>query len=287
MHHDLWDYDNASPSALVTVRRSPDPEVESATEAEIPAVLQATKTGMLFVLHRETGEPLFEVVERPVPASDVPGEEAWPTQPFSTAIGPLSPHRVTAQDAFGVTDEEREACRDIIGGLRNEGVFTPPSLQGTLVMPSNIGGAHWGGLTFDPVRQIAVIPVNRHAAMVQLIPAEGFSRDSAEAESDRLGLRYEYNIMVGTPYAMRRRSLRSPSGIPCTPPPFGALVAVSLATGERLWESPLGRMPAGDSETLRLLPDNAGSINLGVRSRPPGDWCSSRRQMIRRSGPSI
>jgi quinoprotein glucose dehydrogenase len=263
VHHDLWDYDNASPPALVTLRRSGEPDGGPQAEIEIPAVLQATKTGMLFVLHRETGEALFEVEERPVPASDVPGEETWPTQPFTAAIHPLSPHQVTPEDAFGVTEEEREACREILGALRNEGIFTPPSLQGTLVMPSTIGGAHWGGLTFDPVRQIAVVPVNRHAAMVQLIPAEGFSRDSAEAESGRLGLGYEYNIMVGTPYAMRRRSLRSPSGIPCTPPPFGALVAVSLATGERLWETPLGRMPVGDSETLRLLPDNAGSINLG------------------------
>lgn len=251
VHHDLWDYDNASPPAAVTLRRG---------AASVPAVLQATKTGQLFVLHRETGEPLFPVEERPVPASDVPGERAWPTQPFS-AIAPLSPHAVTANEAWGVTPEDRAACRALIAELRNEGVFTPPSLRGTLALPSNIGGAHWGGVAFDPNRQIAVVPVNRIASMVQLIPAEGFDRRAAERESDRLGLGYEYNVMVGTPYAMRRRFLRGPSGAFCSPPPWGALVAVDLETGEHVWDVPLGTLPAVNEATGDAR--DYGSPNLG------------------------
>src|SRR5205823_1232942 len=118
--------------------------------------------------------------------------------------------------------------------LRNDGIFTPPSVRGTFVMPSNIGGAHWGGVAVDPVRQIAVVPVNRIAAVVQLIPREGFHHEQAMAEDKRLGRDYEYNGMWGTPYVMRRRILLSPGGLPCTPPPFGTLVAIDLKTGRRL-----------------------------------------------------
>ncbi|MFN0177873.1 MAG: pyrroloquinoline quinone-dependent dehydrogenase [Gemmatimonadales bacterium] len=251
VHHDLLDYDNASPPALVTLSRNGRP---------VPAVLQATKTGMLFVLHRETGTPIFPVEERPVPASDIPGERTWPTQPFTVVTPPLSPHRFALDQVWGVTDADRSACRAAIEGLRNDGVFTPPSVGGTLVMPSNIGGAHWGGVAVDPLRQIAVVPVNRIAAIVELIPREGFDREARRAEDRRLGHDFEYNMMVGTPYVMRRRMLLAPSGLPCTPPPFGALVAVDLRTGGRLWEVPLGTI------TGLVPPDRAASV------RP--DWGS-------------
>jgi quinoprotein glucose dehydrogenase len=252
VHHDLWDYDNASPPALATIARD---------GRRIPAVLQATKTGMLFVLHRETGEPLIRVEERPVPASDVPDEHAWPTQPFSAIT--LSPHGATADDAWGATDADRAACRALIAELRSEGIFTPPSLRGTLARPSNIGGAHWGGVALHPERQVAVVPVNTIASMVQLIPDDGFDDDSAEAESDRLDAGYEYTQMEGTGYVMRRRFLRAPSGAFCTPPPWGALVAVNLATGERAWEASLGSMAAAGPPT--------GSPNLGGPIVTAGD----------------
>ncbi|HET8622342.1 MAG TPA: PQQ-binding-like beta-propeller repeat protein, partial [Gemmatimonadales bacterium] len=129
VHHDLWDYDNASPPALVSLRRE---------GREVPVVLQATKTGMLFVLHRETGELLFPVEERTVPASSVPGERAWPTQPFSS-LPPLSPHtRVDPDSVWALSAGDSAACRSMIQGLRNEGIFTPPSLEGTVVVPGNV-----------------------------------------------------------------------------------------------------------------------------------------------------
>src|SRR5256886_10596262 len=125
--HALWDYDTAPPPALVPVPRD---------GAGAPAVLQATKTGMLFVLERETGRPIFPVEERPVPASDIPGEQASPTQPFTAVIAPLSPHRLTLDDVWGATDADRNACHAASAGLRNKGIFTPPSVRGTFVMPS-------------------------------------------------------------------------------------------------------------------------------------------------------
>jgi quinoprotein glucose dehydrogenase len=255
VHHDLWDYDNASPPALVTLTRA---------GVSIPAVLQATKTGMLFVLNRETGQPIFPVEERPVPSSDVPGEEASSTQPFTAVTPPLSPHRFSADSVWGTTDADRAACHAAIDSLRNEGIFTPPSVRGTLVVPSNIGGAHWGGVAVDPVRQIVVVPVNRLAAVVQLIPREQFNHEQAMAEDKRLGHDYEYNEMRGTPYVMRRRIILGPSGLPCTPPPFGTLVALSLKTGRRLWEVPLGSMTRPfPPERAEKLSAAWGSPNLG------------------------
>ncbi|HEX6926696.1 MAG TPA: pyrroloquinoline quinone-dependent dehydrogenase [Longimicrobiaceae bacterium] len=253
VHHDLWDYDNAAPPALVTVRRD---------GAEIPAVAAATKTGMLFILHRETGEPLYPVEERPVPASRIPGEQASTTQPFTTGIAPLSPHSLTLQEVWGANEGDRDACRAMIEPLRNEGIFTPPDLQGTLVIPSNVGGAHWGGLAWHPERRIAVVPVNRVAAEVQLLPRDSVDLSNAVAESDRLGLGYEYNPMHGTPYVMRRRILLSPGGLPCSPPPFGTLVAIDLDTGERVWEVPLGSVEALVPEGTEL-PPTWGSVGLG------------------------
>jgi quinoprotein glucose dehydrogenase len=255
VHHDLWDYDNASPPAFVTVTR---------LGARVPMVLQATKSGMLFVLNGDTGGPIFPVEERAVPSSDIPLEEASRTQPFTTLTPPLSPHSLAIDQVWGITDADRAACRSAIEGLRNEGIFTPPSVQGTLVLPSNIGGAHWGGVAIDPVRQIAVVPVNRIAAVVQLIPREGFDFQKTKAAEQRLGEEYEYNFMRGTPYIMRRRMLLSPSKLPCTPPPFGTLVAIDLKTGGRLWEVPLGSMaPLMPAELRGKIQPEWGSPNLG------------------------
>jgi quinoprotein glucose dehydrogenase len=256
VHHDLWDYDNATPPALVTIARD---------GKDVAAVVQATKTGMLFVLDRESGRPIFPVEERRVPATNIPDEQVSPTQPFTALTPPLSPHRLTEEQIWGVTDADRAACRAVITQLRNEGIFTPPSTQGTLLMPARIGGANWGRVAIDPVRQIAVVAVNRIAEMVQLIPREGFDIARARAsEQTRLGDDFEYNMMRGTPYVMRRRLLLAPSRLPCTPPPFGALVAIDLKTGRKAWEAPLGSMTSiVNPDVAKQTSSDWGSVNLG------------------------
>lgn len=254
VHHDLWDYDNASPPLLATL------EYQGRRR---DAVFQANKDGQLFVLDRETGAPIVPVTEVPVSKSTIPGEEASPTQPQS-AIGPLSPQRFDTNSVFGLTDADRAACRDLIRGLRNEGPFTPPSLEGSLVLPSNIGGAHWGGVAFDPSAQIVVVPVNTIAAMVKLIPMATFDTIRRETRG-RIGA--EYTRMRGTPYGMYRELLFSPNNIPCTPPPFGELVGVDMRQGRIAWRVPLGSangLPTGTPNLGGAITTAGGLTFIGA-----------------------
>jgi quinoprotein glucose dehydrogenase len=237
VHHDLWDYDVASPPTLATITHD---------GRQVDVVLQGTKTGQLFVLDRDTGKPVFPVEERPVPQSHVYGEHTSPTQPFNTVIPALSPQTFSLDDVWGPTPPDREACLAQIRPLRNDGTFTPPSLEGTVAMPSNIGGAHWGGLAFDPTRQIAVVPVNRLVAFVQLIPLDRL--DTAEVARNESRLGDQYTRMHGTPFVMRRRLLMSPSRLPCSKPPFGSLVAIDLRTGAKRWDVALGDLGAMSKE---------------------------------------
>jgi quinoprotein glucose dehydrogenase len=255
VHHDLWDYDNASPPALVSIRRD---------GRFLPAVIQATKTGQLFVLHRETGRPLFPVEERAVPSSDVAGEASARTQPFSS-LPTVGLTRLDTSDVWGLSSADRVACVRQVRSLRNNGIFTPPSVRGSLIAPSNIGGAHWGGVAFDSVRQVVILPVNRIAAVAQLLPRALFDSLQAGAQrGERLNGDWEYAPMQGTPYGMRRRILRAPSGLPCSPPPFGTLVAISLESGRTVWEVPLGTMQGPvPADVIAQLPAGGGSPNLG------------------------
>jgi quinoprotein glucose dehydrogenase len=248
VHHDIWDYDVPMQPVLITLERDGD---------SVPAVAVGTKQGHLFVLHRETGEALFPVEERPVPQSDVAGEETSPTQPFPAQLPVFGLRELTPDDAWGPTPEERERAREVIATLRSEGPFTPISLQGTIETPSNTGGFNWGGLSYDPTRQILVGAVNRFAAVMQLTP-----RDDAEAGGDS-GERgaVETAQMLGTPYTLTRSLLLNPdTGMPFSPPPWGTLAAVDLRGGTLAWETPLG-LVADPAE----VPDAAdwGSPSLG------------------------
>jgi quinoprotein glucose dehydrogenase len=227
VHHDIWDYDIPAQPALATLERAGEP---------VDAVIVVTKTGMMYTFERANGEPIHPIVERPVPASDVPGEQASPRQPFSS-LPPLVEHRaLTEEDAFGVAWFDRRSCRRIINASRNEGIFTPPSLNGTLMYPSYAGGSNWGGVAVDAERQIAVANVNQIPAVVRLIPRDDLPGLLASGALDG----WQVSRQSGTPYAMARRIFLSPLGLPCTRPPWGKLVAMDLRAGDILWEIPLG-----------------------------------------------
>ena len=285
VHHDLWDYDVASPPALVTVRRG---------GKAIPAVAVGSKTGHIFLLDRVTGKPLFPVEERPVPKSDVPGEEASPTQPFPTLPPPLASQHVTSADASGRTEADRKWCEEQMTGLRAEGIFTPPSLQGTLVAPGNIGGLHWGGIAADSTRGLLIAPSNNLTAVVRLVPRDQVAAYRKEHPD------WETTAQVGTPYAMSRMFLLTPSHIPCNPPPYGMLTAVDTETGKFRWQASLpsitlgGPLIAGDLVFLGATPEPVirafdiktgqelwkGDLPASARSTPMTFRASNGKQFI-------
>jgi len=148
VHHDLWDYDLPAPPNLITIKKD---------GKTIDALAQTTKSGFLFVFNRETGEPIFPIEERPVPASLVPGEEAWPTQPFPTLPKPYSRQFMTEADLMNYSPESHDSLVKRFRSLRYEGLFTPPDIRGTLMLPGTRGGSNWGGGAVDPSRGIIYI----------------------------------------------------------------------------------------------------------------------------------
>jgi quinoprotein glucose dehydrogenase len=242
VHHDLWDYDTASSPLLATLPHD---------GKDVPVVIQGNKTGFLYVLNRDTGEPVFPVEERAVPQSDVPGEKTSPTQPFPLIPPPLAPQHFSIEDVWGPTPGDREACKEAIGKLRNEGVFTPPSVQGTLAVPGQLGGMNWSGYAFDPVRNLLIVNTNNLMARVRLIPREKVNSDKEDGS---------YGPQHGTPYGMLRRFLQSPSDLPCGAPPWGTLTAVDMAKGTIRWQVPFGSMQdfGGTHGSVPL-----GSLSLG------------------------
>jgi len=227
VHRDVWDYDvPAQPVAF---------QIPGVGDGR-PGVAQITKMGFLYLLDRETGAPLYPVEERPVPHDGVPGEELSPTQPFPTHPPPLIPIALPPESAWGFTPLDRRDCRQKLSQIRNEGVFTPPSLAGSIVYPGNAGGPNWGGLALDPEQGVAYVNSMRAPTVAKLIPR-------ADAEGlDFAGAAYPNELypMAGSPYALSRGPLLSSFGAPCVPPPWGTLQAVDLRTGETRWEATLG-----------------------------------------------
>jgi quinoprotein glucose dehydrogenase len=243
VHHDLWDYDVSAQPVLVEVTRD---------NQKIPAVAQATKMGHLFFLHRDTGEPIFPVEERPVPQSDVPGERSWPTQPFPVITPPLVPQGLTPDEAWGLTPIDRHFAAGRIAQYRSEGIFTPPSLRGSIQYPGIAGGTNWGSLSFDPARELVILNTSRAPFVVTLLPREQYDREKAP------GGYVERSPQLGTPYGLHREPLFSGLGVPLVKPPWGTLVAVSTRTGLIVWESTLG--------TIRDLTPLAWSKKWGTPS---------------------
>ena len=247
VHHDLWDFDSAAPPLLAAIHRG---------GKEIPVVIQGNKSGMLYILNRDTGQPIFPVEERPVPKSDVPGETASPTQPFPIAPPPLSPHQLSADDAWGLTPADRQFCQDTIRKLRNEGIFTPPSEKGALMVPGNVGGMTWSGYALDPQRNLLVTNTNNLVAWAKLTPRAKYDAPHSHDNEDA-----DHGDQVGAPYGLTRRFLQAPSGLPCSPPPWGSLSAIDLNEGKIRWQVPLGSLQPFVGANGPQLP--AGSVSLG------------------------
>lgn len=225
VHHDVWDYDLPAQPGLYTITIDGQPR---------EVVAAAAKTGLLFVLDRDTGQPMLPVEERPVPQGAAAGEVLSPTQPFPVKPGLIVPDRVRPEDAFGVTGIDKAICADMIRKARVEGLFTPPSEQGTLMVPFTGGGANWGSTAFDASRNLLVVNMNNLGHLIRLVP-----NDKAE-ETMELSEDAEYAPMEGAPLGMTRELLVSPLGLPCTPPPWGVIAGVDIAKGEIVWRRVLG-----------------------------------------------
>ena len=229
VHHDVWDYDVASQPSLASI---------TLDGKRRDVVIQSTKQGLIFVLDRETGQPVLPVEERKAPQGGVAGEVLSPTQPFPADLPPLGVDRVRPEDAFGLTPWDRDACAKAIAASRSEGRFTPPSEQGTLEMPFTGGGTNWGGVAVDGEHALVFANTSNMIHLITLFPAAQFAEFKARFPGK------EISPQTGAPFGMMREVLLSPIGLPCNPPPWGTLSAIDLNSRKILWQTPLGTVEA-------------------------------------------
>ncbi len=245
VHHDLWDYDTAAAPLITTF---------TLNGKRTSALIAGNKSGMIYVLDPSTGKPVLPIEERAVPQSTVPGEVTSPTQPFPVTLPPLAQQSVAPGQGGTQSEGDRASCEAQLSSLSGRSVFSPPSVQGVLSVPGPFGGINWSGFAWDAVHQRLIVPVSNLPYKVQLIPAGDIKagRHGDDAHAD-LGWQ------AGAPYSVARDWLRAPSGLPCTPPPWGELVAVDLAAGKIAWRTPLGSL----HEILPAAATHSGSIILG------------------------
>jgi len=262
VHHNLWDYDTPSQPLLFTFRN------------KIPAVAVTTKTSMVYVFNRLTGEPLYPIEERPVPASTLRGEVAWPTQPYST-LPSLTPLTYSTADIHLHDPEEQKYCVDTINRLEYRGLFTPPSEKGSLVYPGSLGGANWGSSAFDPTTSVLYTRVSSMPFVVKEIPGAAGHRSLSDRLRDRMrrtlpewlggdppplskefkapdsgGQEGDESPQFGAPYRLARQGLLTKSGATCGPAPYGSIVAINLDTGKKLWSVAHGVMTPGQPGSI-------------------------------------
>lgn len=225
VHHDVWDYDLPAQPTLTRIDTG---------EGQRDVVIQPTKQGFVFVLDRDTGKPVWRVEERSVPQGAAEGERLSPTQPFPTHVPALTSQTISADDALSfLPGLRRSSCERQFAEARNEGLFTPPSTQGTLEYPFTGGGVNWGSAAFDPVNQILYANTSRAVHLIKLIPR-------AEAAGFNPPPGHDFGQQNGAPFAMSRAMVTSPLGFLCNKPPWGEMVAVDLKAGKILWRSTVG-----------------------------------------------
>ncbi|ELY3880513.1 membrane-bound PQQ-dependent dehydrogenase, glucose/quinate/shikimate family [Pseudomonas aeruginosa] len=251
VHHDIWDYDVPTHPVLYD-----QPDGKGGT---VPALLQATKRGEIFMLDRRNGHPLAKVEEKPVPTHDVAaGDYVSPTQPYSVDMPQIRAPRLTERDMWGMTSIDQLMCRIRFRMLRYDGDFTPQSVKGIIQYPGNLGGMNWGGMSLDTENNLLIVNDIRIAMEPHLIPRS--ESDKFKAGDGHLG----YSPALGTPFGVTTNYFLSPLGVPCIAPPFGTLSAVDLSTKKIRWQVPLGT--SYDSGPLGIktrLPMTIGLPTLG------------------------
>jgi quinoprotein glucose dehydrogenase len=256
IHHDLWDYDNAAQPVLVDFPTVAGP---------VPALIQATKTGQVFILDRRSGQPLTRVEEKPVPPSKVPGERASPTQPFSTAMPDFAGPNLTEADMWGMTPFDQLYCRILFRGAEYQGYYTPPGPGPHIRTPGELGGIDWGSVAVDESRGVLVVNSNLMADYDRFIPR-------AQADADGLYINGDPRrrktppgaAMAGTPYGVYWHGFVNGTGIPCQRPPYGFITAVDLKTGKAIWQHTFGTASNSGPWNHPLgLPFRLGAPNIG------------------------
>ena len=246
VHHDIWDYDVPSQPVLFDLRQ--------ADGSVVPALVQGTKRGELFLLDRRDGTPLSEVKELPVPQGAVEGDWVTPTQPFSVGM-PHFRDDLREADMWGITPFDQLWCRIEFKRLRYEGHFTPLTVEGTLQFPGNAGGFNWGSVAVDEERQLLIANPLIMGNRIVLIPRD-------QVSEDRRG-----GLQLGTPYAVTTQPFMSPLSVPCMQPPYGKLAVIDMQTRQIVWSRPIGMAnesgPFGMRSGLRITmgaPLSAGTI---------------------------
>jgi len=251
IHRDVWDLDNPAPPTLFDLPTEAGP---------VPALVQPTKSSQFFVLDRRTGKPLVETVEKPVPASAVPGENLSPTQPYPVGMPSFSGPLLTEADMWGISPLDQLWCRIRFRQARYEGEYTPLGFQPAITMPGFHGGSEWGGVGIDRDRDIMIVNVSHFATYNRLV-----TRAEAEKlEGTPQSFRFLLMKQLGTPYAAVVSTFVSPLNVPCTEPPYGEIAAIDLKTRKVMWRAPSGT--ARDSGPMGIsshLPITMGVPNLG------------------------
>jgi len=260
VHHDLWDYDLAAQPVLADF---------PAASGTVPALIQATKTGQIFVLDRRTGVPVTRVEEKPVPPSTIPGEHASPTQPFSTGMPSFAGPILTEQDMWGITPFDQLYCRIQFRRARYQGYFTPLRLGPSIRTPGELGGIDWGSVALDQTHGLLIVNSNVMADYDELISRRQADAEHLFAKNDprkKTAPRplYRGAAMAGTPYGAHLGAFLTGLGIPCQRPPYGYLTAIDLKTRKIRWQHTLGDASNSGPFGLALgLPLQLGTPNIG------------------------